>query len=299
VNSAFHGFRRTARGKAPPPTFLLLALLAFWGCTNATLGSARQEIAQHRYEEAHGLLLAALNKPGALSPAERREVLDGLCLTEVRIGPPAYPLAEQRWRCSVANAYPGSPESQALAEVNDRIAAVDEREMEEALAGGNLADALTSAVQYTSVDGANGPRMAHWREGIWLIVAEQDKKLSAQWKRHRTSTLTHLAPHYMSVVPLDQHGFQRWISAETTVDGEPLFSAINVHGATARLEFPQRSQTAVRLNLSGLDHVNDALSVRCRCAGRTNVVNADTGLPAYLVRIAPAEAHSEVLIMPQ
>src|SRR5579872_2813284 len=87
-------------------TLLALGLLA--GCTDVSLAQARYQIAEGNYAAAHRYFATAAKKANALSPPQRRQVMDGLCRTEYQIGPPSYPLAQQLRTCAAALNEPDS-----------------------------------------------------------------------------------------------------------------------------------------------------------------------------------------------
>jgi hypothetical protein len=44
--------------------------------------------------------------------------------------------------------------------------------------------------------------------------------------------------------------------------------------------------------------INDGMAGRCGCDARTNVAVAETGFPAYFIRLDPETKMSEVMILP-
>lgn len=270
------------------------------GCAPNQLTSARDAMAEHHYGDAHTDLVAIMNQPSRLTPDEWREVADDLCLTETKIGPPAYQLAEQRLQCARAAAIPGSRSGPALNEIDAQIAAAYQDQFTSAVADRDLADALTIALDYDSIAGGNGQLSRRWREQIWSLVDMQDAGLAAaRHGRDARLAIARCRGEYPHIRSLDTANFQRWIASQTAVDGGSLFTEINVSGSTAKLSLAPRSLPVARRNLLKLSEVNDAVIARCRCAGQTNVVMTDSGLPAYLVRISPANGNSQILIMPQ
>ncbi len=75
---------------------LILIIPGLSGCLNASLAAARAKLKEGQYAAAHEQLVAAASQPQQLSARERREVLDGLCLTEFKIGAPSYPVLYAR-----------------------------------------------------------------------------------------------------------------------------------------------------------------------------------------------------------
>jgi hypothetical protein len=280
--------------------FLVLGVIVA-GCAPVQLTSARDAISQHRYSAAHADLVALMRQPSGLGASDRREVADDLCLTEAKIGPPAYTLAQQRLRCAMAASIPGSTSGPELSQINAEMAAADQSDFARAIASGDLADALTIYLHYDAVAGNNDKSIARWRKEIWNLVEAEDTRLTAARGHSRNAALAinRCRGEYPRVRSLGRAEFERWIASETAVDSRPLFAEISVSGGTARLGVGSGSLPALRLNLLKLSEVNDAVIARCKCAGRTNVVLIDKGVPAYLVRISPSRGQSQILILPQ
>src|SRR5271156_1298185 len=98
---------------------LLIALaVELAGCAPSALSSARDQIAAANYPAARQELVALSSRPD-LSPGERREVKDDLCLCDYKIGRPTFTLAEQRSVCLDAANEPGSQSGSILALIDE------------------------------------------------------------------------------------------------------------------------------------------------------------------------------------
>src|SRR5260370_15801794 len=104
-----------AIGQAFAVALLILVIPGLSGCVNASLAAARSKLSDGQYAAAHEQLMAAAGQPQKLSARERRGVLDDLCLIDVKIGAPSYPVAEQQRACSRAASQPGSRSGSTLA----------------------------------------------------------------------------------------------------------------------------------------------------------------------------------------
>src|ERR1700682_764819 len=82
---------------------LISVAIGVCGCANTEIGVARDALTKGNYAAAHERFVAASHSP-KLSASERRELADGLCLTEAKLGAPQYPLAQQRRTCANAAA---------------------------------------------------------------------------------------------------------------------------------------------------------------------------------------------------
>src|ERR1700728_3320019 len=91
-----------------PILLMIAALIAFVsGCATINpLHSVREKMAAGQYAAARQELLAM--QLGKLSPEQRREVKDDLCLSEYMMGEPNYSIGEQRRICADAATEPGS-----------------------------------------------------------------------------------------------------------------------------------------------------------------------------------------------
>jgi hypothetical protein len=72
-------------------------------------------------------------------------------------------------------------------------------------------------------------------------------------------------------------------------------SKLEIHDeATLDLLVSERNLPGVAVNLKKLVRINDALAARRRCDSRTNIEVAETGFPAYLLRLDPVVHGSTV-----
>jgi hypothetical protein len=294
--------RRNAAISGLGLVLLLPMVINCGGCAADQLDSARVAIEQRQYAAAHADLTALLLKqqPRSLTAAQHREIADDLCLTEAKIGPPTYPLAEERWQCERAAAIPGSQSTSVLREIDARIAGADQQEFSRAIADGDLADAMTIAIDYASIAGGDDQIDQQWRRQIWNLVDKRADDFAASRHSHGTVVAVGRSRNkYPRVRFLDRAGFEQWLAKMTAIKGAPIFSQIKVRDGAAKLTLAPQSLPAIRLNLNKLSEINEAVTARCGCAGRTDVMMLDTGLPIYLVRISPADGRSQILVLPQ
>src|SRR5271170_8098305 len=99
---------------AAQATLVIALEIGLAGCAPSSLSSARSQIAAANYPAARQELVA-LSSRDDLSPGERREVKDDLCLCDFMIGRPTFSLAEQRSVCLDAANEPGSQSGSILA----------------------------------------------------------------------------------------------------------------------------------------------------------------------------------------
>jgi len=281
----------------PIPALWLIALAALLaGCTNSSVAAARGEIAAGHYAAAHQDLVNATRNSGQLSASERREVADDLCLTEFKIGAPAYPLAEQHHVCAAAST-PGSGSATTLEQVEEaqRDAAVSE--ITNAISHGDIAQADAAIVRYQSIPGSDPRAVAQWSHQLWSLV-NRNERASARGRGGRVaSAVSAAARQYPQMNAMNERAFQHWVEDHATVAGTRMVSSVTVGRDTLNLWIPDDRLGTARLNLDRFAHINDALVARCHCDGRTNIAVQGSDLPAYLVRLDPETHRSEVLIL--
>src|SRR5271154_3191598 len=132
---------------------VILALFAS-GCVNSEIAAGRNELSKGDYAAAHAKFLAASQSP-KLSASERRELSDGLCLTEFKLGPPEYPRTEQLQTCSAAAAQPGSSSAPIVASIEAAELADTDSMVHQALAESDLTGAENAVIRYQAFPGSN------------------------------------------------------------------------------------------------------------------------------------------------
>ena len=68
---------------------------------------------------------------------------------------------------------------------------------------------------------------------------------------------------------------------------------------TLKLSVDDANLELAALSLDRLATINDAMAARCGCDARTDVAVAETGFPAYFIRLDPETRMSEVMILPR
>jgi hypothetical protein len=269
------------------------------GCVNESLEAARQEIAAGNYVSAHQELVAAQHSSQSLSGRERREVVNDLCLTEYRIGTPAYSLSEQARACTVATDRPGSPSALILFKIQDAERTTLSNEIEAALAKGDAARAEDAIMRYRTVPGADPQLAARWSQQLWTLVNRDEFATRRRHDPRLAPAISQAARQYPQLRTMDEVAFRRWIEDKTTVSGIRMVSSVEVSKHVLRLWIPSTQMGTAALHLDRFTVINDALVARCRCNGKTNVATVESGLPAYLVRLDLETRRSEVLILAQ
>jgi len=72
-----------------------------------------------------------------------------------------------------------------------------------------------------------------------------------------------------------------------------------VKDTTLNLSVDDANLELAALSLDRFATINDAMAARCGCDARTNVAVAETGFPAYFIRLDPETRMSEVMILPR
>jgi hypothetical protein len=276
-------------------TALAAALSA---CAPSALTSARSQISAGNYPAARQQLVA-LAARSDLNPSQRREVMDDLCLCDFKIGRPTYTLAEQRATCAAAAREPGSQSQSIIAQIDETQRLKDAQEVKAALAAHDLAGAERAATDYQRLPGADAATMAQWSKDIWTLADAQMFADSTARKRSLAAAIAAARKSHRDVARMDDQQFLRWVQQTATVSGTPLAKSVAIKDSTLTLAVSASNLPVAALNLDRLSTINDAMVARCRCDARTNVAVAETGFPAYFIRLDPETRLSEVMILPR
>ncbi len=276
---------------------LILFAIGVCGCANTEIGAAREAMTKGNYVAAHKRFVAASHSP-KLTAREWRELADGLCLTEVKLGVPQYPLAEQRRTCANAAARAGSSSGPMLARIDSAERVATKTEVDGALGSDDIAGAEAAVVRYQSFPGADQRAIAEWSKRIWSTLEQQEGR-SKYHDRHLVPAIAAVSQRYAGMRAMNDTAFKHWVMNKATVSRTPLVDRIDLRAGAIDLRVASGSLPAIALNLDRFARINDAMVARCRCDGRTNIAVEGSGLPAYLLRLDPETRHSEVLVMPQ
>jgi len=284
-----------ARATLTPLAFAIAAQLA--GCTNGSIAAARGELAAGHYAAAHQDLVTASHSSEQLSARERREVADGICLTEYKIGAPDYPFAEQQHACAAAAGAPGSESSALLDKVEKAQRTTTSEEISNAISHGDIAQAEAAIARYNSIPGGDPNAVERWSHQLWAVVNREDHGPTRDRKRHLAPAISEAARAYPRMKAMKEGAFQLWVEEHATVGGTKMLSLVQVGRSTLNLWIPSDHLGTAALNLDRFTNINDALVARCHCDGRTKIAVQGSDLPAYLVRLDPETRLSEVLIL--
>jgi hypothetical protein len=289
-----HPFLRIAGHAA----FAIALAVALSACAPSALTSARSQIAAANYPAARQELVA-LSARTDLSEREQREVKDDLCLCDFKIGRPTYTLAEQRVVCMDAAKEPNSQSGSIVAQIDDAERIKDAQVVEAALTERDLADAESAATDYQRLPGADPATVARWSKEIWKLADSQVFADSVAKKRSLAGAIYAARKNHPNVAKMTPSQFDRWVVTTSTVSGTALVSSVEVRGSTLNLSVDDANLQLAALSLDRLATINDAMVARCGCDARTNVAVADTGFPAYFIRLDPETRMSEVMILPR
>lgn len=264
------------------------------GCAD----SARSQIAAANYPAARQELVA-LSASNDLSASERREVMDDLCLCDFKIGRPTYTLAEQRSVCLDASKEPGSRSGSIVAQIDEDDCHKDADEVDAALAAHDLADAESAATEYQSLPGGDPATVAKWSKQIWTLADAQVFADSTARKHSLNPAIAEARKNHPNVAKMDKGQFTQWVVKTATVSGTAVASSVEMKGSTLNLFVNDANLHLAALSLDRLATINDAMVARCGCDARTNVAVAETGFPAYFIRMDPETRMSEVMILPR
>ena len=282
-------------GQAIVAIALAVALSA---CAPSALSTARSQIAAANYPAARQELVA-LSARTDLNESQRREVKDDLCLVDFKIGRPTYTLAEQRAVCQDALKIPGSDSASIIAQIDAVERDRDAQEVNAALAAHDLADAERAATDYQRMPGYDPVTLARWSKEIWTIADAQVFADSAAKKHSIGGAIAEARKRHPNVAKMSKAQFTKWVVATSTVSGTALASSVALSDSTLSLAVNEANLSVAALSLDRLATINDAMVARCGCDARTNVAVAETGFPAYFIRLDPETKMSEVMILPR
>jgi len=289
-----HAFIRIA-GHAVIAFALAAALSA---CAPSALSTARSQIAAANYPAARQELVA-LSARTDLNESQRREVKDDLCLVDFKIGRPTYSIAEQRGVCLDAMKVPGSESGSILAQIDDAQRTKDAQEVDAALNAHDLAGAERAATDYQRLPGGDPATVARWSKEIWALADAQVFADSVAKKRWLNGAISEARKNHPNVAKMNKSQFTKWVVATSTVSGTPLASSVQISDSTLSVAITEANLPVAALSLDKLATINDAMVARCGCDARTNVAVAETGFPAYFIRLDPETKISEVMILPR
>jgi Putative bacterial lipoprotein (DUF799) len=261
--------------------------------TTLPLGS-RHGHAVGEYTEVHQDLARVARNYDRLTPTERHEPNDDLCLTEYLIGRWSYPLSEQERTCSEALAKPGSVNGAILARIHEAMKRSAAKEVRRALDARDLPDAEAAALAYGASPGADSELLAGWSKDIWQAVP--GPKHPAEREQQVASVIAQLANEYPQAKAMSEPDFAHWIIAASIVSNKSVVSSLRIKEDTLDLLVSQDDLPTVATNLYKFVTINNAFAARCGCDARTNIGIADLGFPAYLFRLDPEERTSKILI---
>jgi len=284
---------------AKSPLFAIAVVFALLvvGCAPAALRSTRNYLAKGNYPAAHDQAADLLKHPETLSADEAREARDALCTSEFMIGSPRFTPAAQYQTCAEAAAMPGSTSAEFSRRVESRMLETAAGRVQAALTAGDLAEAEQAAIDYRNIPGHDRAALAKWSHSMWQLVASEDPSNTSV--PHLSSAIAELRRRNPKARAMDQKQFLRWIAAREAVDGKSFLTDVALEGDELELAVPSSRIATAALSLDRLAAIEDAMIARCGCDAKTNVANAETHFPLYLVRLKGDTGQSEVLVFPR
>jgi hypothetical protein len=215
------------------------------------------------------------------------------------IGRPTFTFAEQRRVCVEATKAPGSQSSSIIAQIDEAERQKDAQEVEAALAAHDLADAERAATDYQRSPGGDPATVARWSRQIWTLADAQVFADSTARKHSLAAAISEVRKNHPNVRKMDETQFTQWVLKTATVSGTPLAASVAMKESTLNVFIDDANLQLAALSLDKLATINDGMVARCGCDARTNVAVAETGFPAYFIRLDPETRMSEVMILPR
>ncbi len=273
---------------------VLMTLIAFAsGCATSPLAEAREAIERGDYVAARAQLRAI--RSDQLSASEFVELNDDLCLVDFMIGRPTVPFSSQRTTCAEAARLPGSKSGPLVARIDESLRRYYSDTVGAALRNRDVARAERAVLAYRSTPGADQRLVDTWSSSIWKLIDEQDVEAQTLPKRRIATATAQVKGTFRSERKMNERAFAEWI--ETTVKGAGEPHAVIARDRVVLWIAASELPLAAR-NLDTFTRVNDVLSARCGCLGRTDVAVVETRLPAFLVRLDVESRRSEVIVLP-
>ena len=249
------------------------------------------------YVGAHRELSTLDARADKLTPAERREVKDDLCLTEFIIGHPTFRLKEEQRTCADAVEEPGSQSGDVLARIDAAIEEKDDRRVEAAIKAGDLPAAEAAIQDYETLPSANQVQVARWSNEMWKLVEQEDGPTTRAGKTAMGTAIASLRREHEDARKMNDATFKQWIVSTATVDGTTMIYDPTPDHGRLKLELREPNLAVAALNLDKFAEINDAAIARCGCDARTEIGLGTGNLPAYIARLDPENRRSEVLIL--
>lgn len=171
--------------------------------------------------------------------------------------------------------------------------------MRRALAGRDLAAAISVALAYRAVAPQDDPGSSRWNRKIWALATAQEDAGAHVSKARLTRTLALLSPEFPGERKMTRRSFEQWIQDSAWKPASSAPTAVVIHKAQLKLTIDSHEPGAPALNARSLGRINDAFTVWCHCNGTTYTVDGSTGLPLSIARVNPWLMRSEVIEMPQ
>lgn len=251
----------------------------------AELDKARQAMASQDYHQAGNYYWRAARQPTleisngktetiSLSETERREALDGVCLSARYVNE----LETARGACQEAVGMAGSTSQPILDEIHRELRQRYGREIEEALGAAQPEVAKQKLLAYRRLPDTKPARLSEWEER--LIDAEQiAKRREEQETRERAKRLDEAARRareqleekWGRVHAFNDAMLRAWLLSLQTTVGAQFFSDVDIAPPFLRLWVADADRLSAPANLSTFADIADAFVVWCRCDGMTSV----------------------------
>jgi hypothetical protein len=267
------------------------------GCVNSQIAAGRAALEKGDYSAAHAKFVAAEHSK-KLSKSERRELADGLCLTEFKLGAPEYPRPQQWQTCSNAAAQSGSASGPIVSSIDAAEHAETAKAVDSALKDHDVASAQNAVVKYQTFPGADRSAIVGWSKQIWASIDQQEKH-GKNHDRHIASAVSAISQRYPKMHSMNDVAFTRWVISNGKVSHTNLVDRVELRENTLDLHVASHNLPAIAFNLDHFIMISDGMVARCHCDGRTNIAVEGSGLPAYLLRVDPDTRKSAALVMPQ
>jgi hypothetical protein len=239
---------------------------------HAKAGAATSALVEGSYVRAHELYEQASNYARSAGLRSDSEIADGLCITEHKIGPPTYPLQQQRDTCTKAIALAGSGVEPTLRRIDTKLSARYLTKVRQAVAAKNVNVARDFLAAYSRLSVADRRTVSGWTANIDQLQRQQELEHQRAEEARARSSIERIRRRYPAFRRLTAEAFADLIvTSYTNGLGTPYFSDAKVNGGTLTLIVPNADVRSLLQSQAALDQINDEFVSWCDCAGETEI----------------------------
>ncbi len=219
------------------------------------------------------------SKNNYLNDAQKREALDGICISEQKAGEPLYSVETQYGDCLEASKQADSAISSLLAPLLTQVKSYYSRSIDTAIAAHDDSQAEVLLDKYKTVSDADPSRISDWERQIRQITEAKsllEKKHEAERaeaeEERAKPAISRLERRYPEMRRLSQEQFEDFLIKNYAVDSAPFFTDARVDGHSLQVITPNPDVQTITSSQATLDEINDYFVAWCGCNGQTHII---------------------------